>query len=123
MIWLLTVSLAAGCLLAQRFRILVLAPATFVVVVAAIAVGIAQTNGVWSTILMMATASVGIQFGYFLGLLIQYGLGALLARRSSGLARRPQRGTAWPIKKPKAPPSTPAEPIDAPPAGIPRATA
>jgi len=52
----------------------VLAPATFVVVVVAIAVGVAQTRGVWSTVLIMATASVGIQIGYFLGILIQYGL-------------------------------------------------
>jgi membrane protein DedA with SNARE-associated domain len=94
MIWLSAISLAAGGLLAQRFKIIVVAPATFVVVVVAIAVGIAQTSGVWSIILMMATASVGIQIGYFLGILIQYGLGALLARRSSGLARRQGRSTA-----------------------------
>jgi UPF0716 family protein affecting phage T7 exclusion len=84
MIWLSTVSLAAGGLLAQRFKIFVLAPATLVVVVVAIAVGVAQTIGVWSTILMMATASVGMQIGYFLGKLIQYGLGALLAVRPEG---------------------------------------
>jgi hypothetical protein len=50
MIWLSTVSLAAGGLLAQRFKIFVLAPATFVVVVVAIVIGVAQTSGVWSTI-------------------------------------------------------------------------
>jgi UPF0716 family protein affecting phage T7 exclusion len=100
MIWLSTVSLAAGCLLAQRFKIIVVVPATFVVVVIAVAVGIAQTSGVWSTILMMATASVGIQIGYFLGMLIQYGVSALLARRSSGLAApraQPGLGRQWPI--------------------------
>jgi membrane protein DedA with SNARE-associated domain len=94
MIWLSAVSLAAGGLLAQRFKIIVVAPATFVVVVVAIAVGIAQTSGVWSTILMMATASVGMQIGYFLGILIQHSLGALLARRSTDLARRQGRSTA-----------------------------
>jgi membrane protein DedA with SNARE-associated domain len=83
MIWLSTVSLAVGGLLAQRFKIIVLVPATFVVVVVAIAVGVAQTSAVWSTILIMASASVGIQIGYFLGMLIQYGLGALPARKSS----------------------------------------
>jgi hypothetical protein len=92
MIWLSMVSVAAGGLLAQRFKIIVLAPATFVVVVVAIAVGIAQTGGVWSIILMITTASAGMQIGYFLGASIQYGLDALLARRSSGLARRPWRG-------------------------------
>ena len=89
MIW-LAMNLAVGGLLAQRFRILVLAPATFVMVVIVIAVGVARTSSAWSIISMIATASVGIQIGYFLG----YGLGALLARRSSGLARRPWRSTA-----------------------------
>jgi hypothetical protein len=85
MIWLSTVSLAAGGLLAQRFKIIVLVPATFVVVVIAVVVGTAQTSGVWSTILMMATTSVGLQIGYFLGMFMQYALGALLARRSTVL--------------------------------------
>ena|ERR1700752_1980449 len=83
MIW-LAMNLAVGGLLAQRFRILVLAPATFVMVVIAIAVGVAQTSGLWLTSLTVATASVGIQIGYFLGILIQYGLGAPPARKSSG---------------------------------------
>jgi hypothetical protein len=87
MVWLASVSLAIGALLAQRFKIIiVLVPATLVVVVVAIATGAAQTRGVWSTILMMAIASVGIQIGYLLGMLIQYGLDALSARRSSHLS-------------------------------------
>ena len=86
MIWLAAVSLAVGSLLAQRFKIIVLAPATFVVVIIAVAVGAAQTSGLWSTILTMATASVGIQTGYFLGMLIQHGRGALPARKSSGFS-------------------------------------
>jgi hypothetical protein len=129
MIWLSTVSLAAGCLLAQRFKIIVLVPGTFVVVVIAVAVGIAQTSGVWSSILM-ATTSVGLQIGYFLRMFIQYGLGALLARRSTvlrgaqGAERRRAAVTDPKVrKKPKVPPSTAADSIDVPPAGIPRATA
>ena len=94
MIWLSTASLVAGGLLAQRFRFIVLAPATFVVVVVAIAVGVAQTVSVWPIILMIAAVSFGIQIGYFLGMLTHYGLRALLARRSpvvssgQGAARR-----------------------------------
>jgi hypothetical protein len=71
MMWLTTVSLVAGGLLSQRFKVVVLAPATFVVVVVALAIG--RAHGVWLTLLMMATASVGVQIGYFLGMLIQYG--------------------------------------------------
>jgi hypothetical protein len=35
------------------------------------------------TILTIAAASVSIQVGYFVGMLIQHGLGALLATKSS----------------------------------------
>jgi hypothetical protein len=121
MIWLSTVSLAAGCLLAQRFKIIVLVPATFVVVVIAVAVGIAQTSGVWSIILMMAATSVGLQIGYFLGMFIQHGLGALLAHRSTDLrgaqgAERHGAAATDPKvrKKPKIPPPTAADSIDIP---------
>jgi uncharacterized membrane protein len=129
MIWLSTVSLVAGGLLAQRFKIIVLVPATFVVVVIAVAVGIAQTGGVWSIILMIATTSVGLQIGYFLGMFIHYGRGALLARLAilRGAQGAGRRGAAMTDpkarKKPKVPPPTTAESIDVPPGGIPRATA
>ena len=86
MIWLSIVSLTAGALLAQRFKIVVLVPATLVVVLLAIGAGLAQTQGFWSTLLMIAAASVGIQTGYFFGMLIQLGLRALLACRSSSFS-------------------------------------
>jgi hypothetical protein len=83
MIWLSTVSLVAGGLLARHFKIIVLAPATFVIVVIAVAVGELQTTSVRSIIFAIAIASVGVQIGYFFGILIQYGLSALLLRGSS----------------------------------------
>src|SRR5258708_15047152 len=83
MIWLSIVSLTAGALLAQRFKIIVLMPATLAVVLLAIGAGLAQTQGVWPTLLMIAAASVCIQTGYFVGMLIHHGLGTLLACRSS----------------------------------------
>jgi len=86
MIWLSIVSLTAGALLAQRFKFIVLVPATLVVVLLAIGAGLAQAEGVWSTVLMIAAASVGIQTGYFVGMLIQHGLRALLACRSSSFS-------------------------------------
>ena len=87
MIW-LAVNLAVGGLLAQRFTILVLAPATFVIVVIVIAVGVTQTSSAWSIISMIATASVGTQIGYFLGMLSQRGGASLLSRRSARFSRR-----------------------------------
>jgi membrane protein DedA with SNARE-associated domain len=83
MIWLSTVSLVAGGLLARRFKIIVLAPATFVIVVMAIVVGQVQTADIWSIVFTTTVASVGIQIGYFFGMLIQYGLRTLLVRGSS----------------------------------------
>jgi hypothetical protein len=83
MICLSAASLVGGWLLAQHFRSIVLAPATFVVVVVSIAVGVAHTVSVWSIILTIAAESVGIQIGYFFGILTHYVLGALLACRSA----------------------------------------
>ena len=100
MIWLSAASLIAGVLLAQRFKIMVMAPATFVVVVLATAVRMVQPNGFWSMVFIIAIASVGIQIGYFLGMLARYGLTMILARRASGLAApTAQRGAGrqWPI--------------------------
>ena len=82
MIWLSIISLAVGALL-QRFKIIVLVPATLMVVVVAIGAGVVQTSGAWLTILTIAAASVSIQVGYFVGMLIQYGLAVLLATKSS----------------------------------------
>jgi K+-transporting ATPase A subunit len=75
MIWFSIISLAVGALL-QRFKIIVLVPATLIVVVVAIGAGVVQTNGGWFTILTIAAASVSIQAGYLVGMLIQHGLGA-----------------------------------------------
>ena len=88
MIWLSIISLAAGALLAQRFKIIALVPATLVVVVVAAGAGLAQIKGVWSILLMIAAASAGIQAGYFVGMLIQHGLSALFARFSDTTSAR-----------------------------------
>jgi hypothetical protein len=83
MIWLSIVSLVAGGLLARHFKIIILAPATFVIAAIAIAAGELQAAGIWSIVFTFVIVSVGIQIGYLLGMLIQYGLNALLARRAS----------------------------------------
>ena len=83
MIWLSIVSLSVGALLAQRFKIIVLVPATLTVLVTPIGAGVAQASSAWFIIGMIAAASVSIQVGYFVGMLIQHGLSALLASGSS----------------------------------------
>ena len=86
MIWLSIVSLSVGALLAQRFRIIVLVPATLAVLVIAIGAGVAQANSAWLIVGMIAAASVCIQAGYFVGMLIQHGLSVLLASGSSAFS-------------------------------------
>jgi hypothetical protein len=83
MMWLSIISLSVGALLAQRFKIIVLVPATFAVLVLAIGAGVAQASSAWLIVLTIAAASVSIQVGYFVGMLIQHGLSVLLARGSS----------------------------------------
>jgi uncharacterized membrane protein len=89
MVWLSIVSLMAGALLAQRFKISVLVPATIAIAVVAMGVGLTQANGFWSTTLVVAAASVCVQAGYFAGMLVQHGLTALLARRSASFSDTP----------------------------------
>ena len=86
MIWLAIVSLMAGALLARRFKIIVLVPATLVVVLLATGAGLAQTRGVWPTLLMIAVVSICIQTGYFVGMLICHGWAALLGCRLSSFS-------------------------------------
>jgi hypothetical protein len=86
MIWLSIVSLLVGALLAQRFRIIVLMPATLTVLVIAIGAGVAQANSAWLIVGMIAAASVSIQAGYFVGMLIQHGLSAILVSKSSAFS-------------------------------------
>ena len=86
MIWLSAVSLIAGGLLAQRFKIIMVAPGTLVVFFAAYAAGIVQTNSSYSIILVLAIATFGVQVGYFLGMLTQFNVTAILTRRLNNTA-------------------------------------
>jgi hypothetical protein len=80
------VCLVAGALLARRFKVIVLVPSTLLAVLVAIGAGLPQTLGIGQILSMIAVASVCIQTGYFVGMLIQNGLEALLASRSSSFS-------------------------------------
>jgi membrane protein DedA with SNARE-associated domain len=82
-IWLSMVSLMVGVLLAQRFKIIVLAPATFVIVIVAAAIGIQLGTGLRPMVFTVTIASLGIQIGYFFGMFFQHGLAALRGLRTS----------------------------------------
>jgi hypothetical protein len=70
MIWLATLSLMAGVLLARHFTIFVLVPVAFAFVVLAIAMGVAHTADIWSIVFAMMILSGSIQIGYFFGIMV-----------------------------------------------------
>jgi hypothetical protein len=82
MIWLSILSLAAGALLAQRFKVIVLAPAILAFAIGVVGAGAAQGDTVRLMFLKIVAAIVGTQAGYFGGMLMRHALGGLLARSS-----------------------------------------
>jgi hypothetical protein len=84
MILLAVVSLSVGALLAQRFTIMVLVPATAIVLVLAVGTGVTHAHTAWSLVLMAGTAVIGMQIGYFvIGSSIRHVLAGVLSSRSS----------------------------------------
>ena len=72
MLLLAMISLLVGAVLAQRFKIMILIPATGIMLVAAVGAGGAQAHTVWWTILMIAAAGASMQVGYVIGLGIRH---------------------------------------------------
>ncbi len=89
MLLLAMISLLVGAVLAQRFKIMILIPATGIMLVAAVGAGGAQAHTVWWTILMIAAAGVSMQVGYVIGLGIRHILEAPTER-----AEAIRRGTS-----------------------------
>jgi hypothetical protein len=75
MIWVPVVGLAVGALLAQRFKIVVLLPATLAVAVVAFGVATTQSSSASSTVLIIVVTSVSMQAGYLAGMLVRRGRG------------------------------------------------
>ena len=80
------VSLLVGAVLGQRFKVLVLMPATAIVLVLAAATGVTQGQTAWSIVLMAAAAATSMQIGYLIGIGIRHVLGAVWSSRSSPLS-------------------------------------
>jgi hypothetical protein len=79
------ISLLVGALLGQRFKVMVLMPATAIVLVVAIGTGVTHAHTAWSIILMAAAAATSMQIGYLIGIGIHHVLAAALSSRSSPL--------------------------------------
>jgi len=76
------ITLLAGMVLGQRFRVLAVVPAIAASLLVAIGFGIAQSEGLGRTVLLAALAVASLQIGYLLGIAIRY---SLAAARTSGL--------------------------------------
>ena len=96
MILLGIISVLIGAVLAQRFKIMVLVPATATVLVAAVAAGLAQAHTAWWVILAAALVATSMQVGYIVGLGIRHVLEAPLADRPQPF--RPSASARHPIR-------------------------
>jgi len=85
MMTLAIITLLAGMVLGQRFKVLILLPGITVVVIAAVAIGIARAEHFGSIALMAVVAATALQVGYLIGMAIRAFL--VFARAS-----RPYRG-------------------------------
>jgi hypothetical protein len=88
MIVLSTISLLVGALLGQRFKVMVLMPATAIVLVIAVGTGVTHAYTAWSIILMAVAAATSMQIGYLIGIGVHHVLAAALSSRSPSLVSR-----------------------------------
>jgi membrane protein DedA with SNARE-associated domain len=93
------ISLLVGALLGQRFKVMVLMPATAILLVLAVGIGVTHAHTAWWIVLMAAAAATSMQIGYLIGIGVRHVLAAAWSRRSSRLtsptasspARQPAR--------------------------------
>ena len=79
------ISFLVGAALAQRFKVIVLMPATVIVLGLSLATGVAHAQTAWWIALMAAAAATCLQIGYFVGMGVRQVLAAALSRRSPPL--------------------------------------
>ena len=81
MIFLATMSWLTGAVLAQRFKVRIMIPATAMVLVTAAAIGVAQARTAWDSVLLAAAACASMQVGYMIGLVVRQLLETSFAQR------------------------------------------
>ena len=90
-------SLALGLLLAQRFKVFVIIPATLLMVMVALVGGMTGAEGFWPRALMALLGATTLQTGYLLGLSISSLWPAARIGRQGREATQPPRGAKMPI--------------------------
>jgi hypothetical protein len=86
MIATLMIGMLFGAALGQRFNVMVLVPAMAVVLLLSIGAGVAHPQAAWEILKMAASAAMGLQCGYFFGILIRHFLVAAPSQRTSSIA-------------------------------------
>jgi len=92
----LAIALLIGILVAQRFRVTILAPLFALTVVLAICAAIAHPGAAWNVSLTAIATGVGLQIGYLFGLGIRYLRTLARARRLRAAAA----ARTWPPERP-----------------------
>ena len=85
MITISMISFLFGAALGQRFNVVVLMPAMAIVLVLSVGAGLSHAQSAWWIILMVGTAAICLQFGYFAGIGIRHFLAASSSRGTSSL--------------------------------------
>jgi hypothetical protein len=81
MMMLAILSLLAGMVLGQRFKVLILIPAIAASLIVAVAAGIARADDIWSIVMMAVLAATSLQIGYLGGTAIRVMIVATRASR------------------------------------------
>lgn len=87
MVMLLMISGLIGAVLAQRFKVFILIPATGIIFLAAMGAAAAQAYSVWWSLVTIAAGGASLQLGYVIGLGMRH---VLEAPRQDVVAPRPR---------------------------------
>jgi hypothetical protein len=79
------ISFLIGATLAQRFKVMVLMPATAIVLVVAVGIEATPERTVWSIVMIAIIIATCQQIGYLFGIVIRHVLLAALPQKSSAL--------------------------------------
>ena len=93
-ILLVVISLVAGIVLGQWFKILILVPVMSLALVGTIAAGIARADNVWSIALMAIAVVTALQIGYLIGIWLRSFIVAARFARPSPASEATRRAPA-----------------------------
>jgi hypothetical protein len=73
------ISVLAGIALGLRYKVFILVPAVGLIIMFAVAGGVAHGDRLWSILLAMMILGTAVQFGYLAGIMIRAAVGSIWA--------------------------------------------